>query len=110
MAYEDMEYEGFLQYLWEITHEYSEEELFLPWFTTEEDIRKACELPVRKKLVFYKTRHGESVGVKQYRPAQCGVFEVFCDDNTLHLVHRDYFRHMQKPTFLKDMAEEEKTL
>lgn len=110
MAYEDMEYDGYLQFLWDVTHKYDDEELYLPWFTTEEDIRRACELPVKKQLVFYKTRHSEKVGVIQYRPAQYGLFEILCDDNTLHFVHRDYFRQMQKPSFLKDMAEEEKTL
>lgn len=35
MDYANMEWSGFLDYLWDITHKYHEEDIELPWFSNE---------------------------------------------------------------------------
>lgn len=77
---------------------------------TKKDIRKACELPVKKELVHYASRYGEKKNVTKYRPAIYGTFDVVLEDGTQHRIHRDYFRSMQKPSFLKDMQDEDKNI
>jgi hypothetical protein len=78
----------------------------------ERDIRKVFGLPITKELIYYKdTRDKNSVTrIVKYRIDELfdetelwATFEIITESGCTVKIHSWFLRHMQKPSFIKDM-------
>lgn len=81
-------------------------------FDYEKPIRRALGLPVTKQLIYYKDTRDENSNipvlmykiVKMYEDtSKWYELEIILEDRSKVSIHSDYFEHMQKPSFIKDM-------
>jgi len=82
------------------------------------DIRKKLKLLVTKQLVYKERRTKEECDVlafeieKEYNPNNPSLYwselKIYLSNKICMHIHSDYFSSMQKPSFYKDMDDEEK--
>ena len=81
---------------------------------SEKTFRKFIGLPITKQLIYFPDAKSENskVEVLEYRLLEYytasdpwAKIEILTEEGKKVKIHSDYFVHMQKPSFIKDMKE-----
>ena len=78
----------------------------------EKVVRIVLDLPITKELVYYTNARDKDsvVKVEKFRISELfdktelwATLEIMTDSGNTLMIHSWFFRHMQKPSFIKDM-------